>query len=81
MWPALPTGGVRLYSPAMSETVRQDTWNLADVFEGIARVVPDREAVLDDHQVLTWTQLDRQSNALARHLLEGGAVTGDKVAI
>ena len=81
MWPALPTGVVRLYSPAMSETVRQDTWNLADVFEGIARVVPDREAVLDDHQVLTWTQLDRQSNALARHLLVGGAVTGDKVAI
>ncbi len=65
----------------MTKTVKQDIWNLGDVFEGVARVASDREAVLHEDTVLTWGELDRQSNALARRLLEGGAGTGDKVAI
>lgn len=60
---------------------KNGNWNLGDIFEGIAQVAPDREALLHEERSLTWGDLDRESNALARHLLSNGAESGDKVAI
>ena len=45
-------------------------WNFANVWEGIARVVPDRPALLHDGRAISWAEFDRRSNALARFLLD-----------
>ncbi len=56
-------------------------WNFANVWEGVASVVPDRPALLHDGRAISWAEFDRRSNALARFLLDRGAVAGDKLAI
>ena len=57
------------------------TWNLADLFESVADAVGDREAVVSDLARLTYADLDRRSNQLARHLAELGVGHGDHVAL
>ena len=56
-------------------------WNYGDMFEAIAAALPqDRPALIHDGRVLTWQQMDQRANNLARHFLQAGAKTGDKVA-
>lgn len=57
-------------------------WNLADLFELVADTAPDRLALAHDPEGRTWTwaELDRRTDALARHLRETHE-TGDKLAI
>ncbi|HVP27665.1 MAG TPA: acyl-CoA synthetase [Myxococcota bacterium] len=45
-------------------------WNLADVFEQVADCVPERDALAHgvEGAARTWRELDRRTNALARHL-------------
>ena len=57
-------------------------WNFGDVFDGVARAVPaDAPALIHEGRVIGWRELDARSNRLARALLAGGAVTGDKVGV
>ncbi len=57
------------------------SWNLADLFESVADAVGDREAVVSDAARLTYADLDRRSNQLARHLADLGVGPGDHVAL
>jgi acyl-CoA synthetase (AMP-forming)/AMP-acid ligase II len=54
-------------------------FNMADLFEGIADAVPDREAVICGERRLTYRQLDRRANRLAHHLTARGVGPGDHV--
>jgi 3-oxocholest-4-en-26-oate---CoA ligase len=56
-------------------------WNYGDILDGLAEVVPpDRAALIHGERVLTWGELDRRSNNLARALERRGVVPGDKCA-
>jgi fatty-acyl-CoA synthase len=57
------------------------TWNLGDLFESVADVVGEREAVVSSVTRLTYADLDRRSNQLARHLADLGVGAGDHVAL
>lgn len=57
------------------------SWNLADLFESVADVVPEREAMVTCTRRLSYRQLDRRANRLA-HLLAGNGVgPGDRVGL
>jgi acyl-CoA synthetase (AMP-forming)/AMP-acid ligase II len=50
-------------------------------FHAIAVLDPDREAVIDERGTLTFGELHRRANALARALAERGVGEGDSVAV
>ncbi|MFE9408562.1 acyl-CoA synthetase [Streptomyces sp. NPDC006704] len=63
-------------------------YNLADLFESVVDVVPDREAlVYVDHpgtgaeRRLTYRQLDRAANRLAHHLIDAGLTPGEHLGL
>ncbi|MET9359471.1 acyl-CoA synthetase [Streptomyces sp. NPDC006632] len=63
-------------------------YNLADLFESVVDVVPDREAlVYVDHpgtgaeRRLTYRQLDTAANRLAHHLIEAGLKPGEHLGL
>jgi acyl-CoA synthetase (AMP-forming)/AMP-acid ligase II len=63
-------------------------WNIGDIFCAIAPVLGDEPALIHSAsatggaaRVITWRELDRRTNALARALVAGGARPDDKIAI
>ncbi len=54
--------------------------NYGDMFDELAKVIPDRIAVIHGEHELSWRELDERSNRLARALLAAGLTTGSKVA-
>ncbi|MEV6651953.1 acyl-CoA synthetase [Streptomyces sp. NPDC051219] len=63
-------------------------YNLADLFESVVDVVPDREAlVYVDHpgtgaeRRLTYAQLDVAANRIAHHLLDSGIEPGEHLGL
>jgi fatty-acyl-CoA synthase len=54
--------------------------NFGDLFDAVARVIPERTAVVYGEQTLTWQTLDARSNRLARYLIGQGLAPGSKVA-
>jgi acyl-CoA synthetase (AMP-forming)/AMP-acid ligase II len=63
-------------------------YNLADLFESVVDVVPDREAlVYIDHsgtgaeRRLTYAELDAAANRLGHHLLDSGVQPGEHVGL
>ncbi len=54
-------------------------FNMADLFEGIADAVPDREAVICGERRLSYRQLDQRANRLAHYLAAKGVGPGDHV--
>ncbi|MER5885041.1 acyl-CoA synthetase [Streptomyces sp. NPDC001941] len=63
-------------------------YNLADLFESIADVVPDREAlVYVDHpgtgaeRRLTYSELDAAANRVAHHLIDAGLKPGEHLGL
>jgi acyl-CoA synthetase (AMP-forming)/AMP-acid ligase II len=57
------------------------TWNFAAVWDGIAREVPDREALVCGARRVTWGEFSTRAHRLAAHLQSLGLGAGDKVAI
>ena len=55
-------------------------WNFADVYERIARKIPDAPSQVQGDRVVTWAEWDRRANGLARHLLDSGLEHLSKVA-
>jgi fatty-acyl-CoA synthase len=55
-------------------------WNFADVWETVADTVPDAPALVHGDRRLTWSELDRRADGVARALLESGPAHQDKVA-
>jgi fatty-acyl-CoA synthase len=56
-------------------------WNFADLWEGIAARFGDADALVQGDRRITWAEMDARANGIARHLLDGGAVQQDKVAL
>jgi fatty-acyl-CoA synthase len=57
------------------------SWNFGDIFDAVAKAVPgDTPALIHGDRTITWAELDRRSNNLARWLIEQGAQPDDKVA-
>ena len=62
------------------------SWNIGDIFDAIGARLGDELALLHfgadgTSRTVSWKELDRRSNALARFLIESGAKPDDKVAI
>jgi fatty-acyl-CoA synthase len=55
-------------------------WNFADVFEAVARRVPDRPCQIHGERVVTWAELDRRADAVAADLVAAGLGHQSKVA-
>ncbi|HZZ70344.1 MAG TPA: acyl-CoA synthetase [Phenylobacterium sp.] len=56
-------------------------WNLGDILDGIAAVLPpDAPALIHGDRVITQREFTRRTNNLARALIARGAQPGDKVA-
>jgi acyl-CoA synthetase (AMP-forming)/AMP-acid ligase II len=56
-------------------------FNLADLFEGVADAVPDREAVVVGEQRRTYRALDERATKLAHHLIAAGIRPGEHVGM
>src|ERR1700722_6450629 len=55
-------------------------WNYADVWEEIARTVPDRAALIQGGRVVSWGAFDSRADALGRRLIEAGLTGESKIA-
>ncbi len=56
-------------------------WNFADVWETVARSVPDQAAQRHGASRISWREFDRCANGIAWSLLKFGAARQDKVAL
>lgn len=79
------SGVIRPYSPVvlagLLRTVRQWGTGPAGGFAALALRSPDQVGIVDELGSLTYGELHRRSNALARALAEHGVGEGDSVAI
>lgn len=55
-------------------------WNFADVWETIADQIPDANCQVQGDRKLSWAEVDKRADGIAKTLLERGAVEQDKVA-
>ena len=55
-------------------------WNFADVYELVARAVPDRPAQIQGDRVISWREFDQRADALAADMLAAGMSHQSKVA-
>lgn len=57
-------------------------WNFGDLLDATAQAVPaDRPALIHGDRVIDWATFDARTNSLARAMLAGGLVYGDRVAV
>ncbi|WP_163030881.1 AMP-binding protein, partial [Pseudomonas viridiflava] len=64
-----------------TETVSASQLLIHQRIEHHARHCPEAVAAIFDGQSLTYSQLDRSANSLARRLIESGIVPDDRVAV
>ncbi|MDA8293096.1 MAG: AMP-binding protein [Actinomycetota bacterium] len=63
----------------MGATVTE--WNFADVWEAVADHLADAAALTHGERTVSWRELDRRADGLARWLLDQGVKRQDKVAL
>jgi fatty-acyl-CoA synthase len=56
-------------------------WNFAELWEAIADKFPDAQAQVQGDRRYSWREFDSRADGVAHHLLAGGAVRQDKVAL
>src|SRR5438309_2708934 len=56
-------------------------FNLADIFESIVDVIPEREAIVCEDDRLTYAQLEKNANRLGHHLQANGVKPGNHVGV
>jgi acyl-CoA synthetase (AMP-forming)/AMP-acid ligase II len=56
------------------------SWIIADVWEAIAAIQPERAAFIQGDRVLTWADFDARADALAAHMIAAGLDRQAKVA-
>ncbi len=54
---------------------------IVSAFEAVAKMYPQKTAVLYEHESITYEELDRKSSAIALYLNKKGAAMGDTIAI
>ena len=47
-------------------------WNFADVWEAVADTSPDAPAQRQGERVITWGEMDRRADGIARTILDSG---------
>ena len=55
-------------------------WNYADIWERVADHLPDATALVHGDRRLTWAEVDRRADGIARHLLDAGLERQQAVA-
>ncbi len=56
-------------------------WNVADLFEAVVDVIPDREVAVFRDARRTYAELETRANRVAHHLLSQGIGAGDHVGV
>ncbi|HYD09585.1 MAG TPA: AMP-binding protein, partial [Acidimicrobiales bacterium] len=54
--------------------------SFADIWEAVADALPDAQALVHGDRRLTWSQVDRRADGIAKTLLDAGVQQTDKVA-
>ena len=54
--------------------------SFADIWEAVADALPDAQALVHGDRRLTWSQVDRRADGIAKALLDAGVQQTDKVA-
>lgn len=57
-----------------------EAWNYANLWESVARAVPDRPALIHGDRVIAWSAFSARADALAAHLVAAGLTRQSKVA-
>ncbi len=55
-------------------------WNFADVWEVVAEQIPDAQALVHGDRRVSWAEMNRRADGIARTFIENGAKKQDKVA-
>ena len=55
-------------------------WNLADIFETVADVLPDAPAQRFGERIYSWSEFDRRADSVAADLLDSGLQQQSKIA-
>ncbi len=55
-------------------------WNFADIWETVADDLPDADCLVHGDRRLTWSEVDRRADGVARHLLDAGLERQQAVA-
>ncbi len=55
-------------------------WTFADVWETVAEVQPDADALIHGSTRISWSQFEQRANAVARYLLDNDCAHQSKVA-
>ncbi len=63
------------------EPINRDAADIDELLRAVARLEPGREALIAGGRSLTWAELDRSINRIARALIAGGVSAGDHVAM
>ena len=63
------------------EPINRDAADIDELLRAVARLEPGREALVDGGRSVTWGELDRRINRIARALIAGGVSAGDHVAM
>lgn len=66
---------------AATAAIRHLEWTFADVWETIAKAIPDHPALVHGPSRLTWREFDRSADSIAAVLLDAGLMVQDKVAL
>jgi acyl-CoA synthetase (AMP-forming)/AMP-acid ligase II len=64
----------------MGEPMSETVWNIADMYEAIARKAPNRPCQIQGERVITWGEFDRRADALAADFIDAGLTHQSKVA-
>lgn len=77
-----PYTAIRRRGMATTGSPTHHAWNLGDVLDGVDSVIaPGAPALIHADRVLSWSDLARRSNNLARALIARGAKPDDKIAL
>jgi acyl-CoA synthetase (AMP-forming)/AMP-acid ligase II len=63
-----------------AERIHAERIHYSDLWQGIAREVPDRPAIVAGGETMTWGRFAAEAGALARYLTERGLKPGDAAA-
>jgi len=57
-----------------------EAWNYANLWESVARAIPDRPALIHGDRVIAWGAFSARADALAAHFVASGLAQQSKVA-
>ena len=57
------------------------TWQMADIWENIARAIPDKPAIVDGDKRYSWAEYENRAARVAQVLTDHGLNPGAKLSI